>query len=74
MDNISLPYKIENVSAHGRVVRLGSVINEILSRHDYPEPVSALLGEAVVLTAIMSSILLFLQIPMAIYLVTIRLN
>ncbi|MEC7552936.1 MAG: Hsp33 family molecular chaperone [Pseudomonadota bacterium] len=59
MDNISLPYKIENVSAHGRVVRLGSVINEILSRHDYPEPVSALLGEAVVLTAMMASILKF---------------
>lgn len=59
MDNISLPYKIENVSAHGRVVRLGSVINEILSRHDYPEAVSALLGEAVVLTAMLASSMKF---------------
>ena len=59
MDNISLPYKIENVSAHGRVVRLGSVINEIITRHDYPEAVSALLGEAVVLTAMLASSMKF---------------
>jgi molecular chaperone Hsp33 len=59
MDDFSLPYKIENISAHGRVVRLGPVVNEILSRHDYPEPVSRLLGEAVVLTAMLGSMLKF---------------
>lgn len=59
MDNIALPYTIEAVSAHGRVVRLGSVVHDILSRHAYPEPVSALLGEAVALTAMLASSMKF---------------
>ena len=36
---------------HGRLTRLGSVADEIVTRHDYPEPVGMLLGESLALTA-----------------------
>jgi molecular chaperone Hsp33 len=36
----------------GRIVRLGSSINEVLIQHDYPPIVSRLVGEAVVLVAL----------------------
>ena len=35
----------------GRLVRLGDVADDILSRHAYPEPVANLLGEAIALAA-----------------------
>ena len=43
-DDIVLPYAVEALSTRGRVVRLGPAIDAILKRHDYPEPVSRLLG------------------------------
>lgn len=43
----------------GRVVRLGPVIDEILSRHDYPEAVANLLAEACTLAALVGSSLKF---------------
>jgi molecular chaperone Hsp33 len=43
----------------GRVVRLGSALDTILRRHNYPEPVARLLGEAVVLAALIGSSLKF---------------
>ena len=39
----------------GRLVKLGPTVDTILSRHDYPEPVSRLLGEAVALTALLGA-------------------
>ena len=45
-DNFVLPFQIESAKTSGRVVRLGSVIDDVLSKHDYPESVSILLGEA----------------------------
>lgn len=35
----------------GRLTRLGPVAHDIISRHDYPEPVGTLLGECLALTA-----------------------
>ena len=58
-DNIALPYRIEGLDAQGRVVRLGHELNTILSRHDYPEVVARLLGEALVLTTMLGSALKF---------------
>ena len=58
-DNIVLPYRIDTLTAHGRVVRLGSVIDEIIKSHHYPEPVSRLLGEAIVLAVLVGSSLKF---------------
>ncbi len=59
-DNVSLPYRIENIAAHGRIVKLGKVADDILSRHDYDEALANLLGEFVALTAIMGSALKFI--------------
>jgi molecular chaperone Hsp33 len=41
----------------GRLARLGSLADTILKRHDYPEPVSRALGEALVLAAILGTAL-----------------
>ncbi len=58
-DDQILPFQIESGDATGRVVRLGPVVDEILSLHDYPECVSKLLGEAVALTAMLGASLKF---------------
>ena len=43
----------------GRVVRLGPTVDDILNRHDYPEPVSKILAQALALTAMLGSQLKF---------------
>jgi molecular chaperone Hsp33 len=43
--------------ARGRVVRLGAVLDQILSSHDYPAPIARTLSEALVMTALFGSIL-----------------
>ncbi|MEM8785340.1 MAG: Hsp33 family molecular chaperone HslO [Pseudomonadota bacterium] len=40
------PFAIEGLDIRGRIVRLGPALDQILTAHDYPEPVSRLLGEA----------------------------
>lgn len=44
-------------NARARAVRLDQVINDVLSAHDYPPPVTHLLGEALVLAALMGGLL-----------------
>lgn len=58
-DDLVLPFQTERSPATGRVVRLGAVVDDILNRHNYPEPVSKVLGEAVALTAMLGSTLKF---------------
>jgi molecular chaperone Hsp33 len=58
-DDVVVPFTLEALDCRGRVVRLGPAIDTILRRHDYPEPVSRLLGEAIVLTALVGSSLKF---------------
>ena len=43
--------------ARGRLVRLGPALEEILSAHDYPAPIARVLGEALVLTALLGATL-----------------
>lgn len=43
--------------ARGRLVRLGRVLDEILSAHDYPAPIARILSEALVLTALLGATL-----------------
>lgn len=50
-------FTIPGRHAHGRVVRLGPVLDEILSAHDYAPAIRNLLGEALVLTALMGGLL-----------------
>lgn len=58
-DDMVLPFRTERSAARGRVVRLGTVVDSILSAHDYPDSVSKLLGEAVALTAMFGASLKF---------------
>jgi molecular chaperone Hsp33 len=44
-------------SARGRLVRLGPVLDEVLSAHDYPAPIARILSEALVLTALLGATL-----------------
>lgn len=50
-DNTILPFQLDNADVRGRVVRLDSVLQDILRQHNYPRPVEALVAEAVLLTA-----------------------
>lgn len=52
-----LGFTIPAQHARGRVVRLERVLDEILSAHDYPPPITNLLAEALVLTALAGSLL-----------------
>jgi molecular chaperone Hsp33 len=56
-DDLVLPFRTVRSDVVGRVIRLGSVVDTVLSRHAYPEPVSHALGEALTLTAMLGSAL-----------------
>jgi molecular chaperone Hsp33 len=43
--------------ARGRVVRLDGLLDDVLSAHDYPAPITHLLSEALVLAALMGGLL-----------------
>ncbi len=44
-------------NARGRIVRLGPALDEVLRAHDYPPPIRHLLAEALVLAALIGSLL-----------------
>ncbi len=54
-DDLILPFQADQAEVFGRLVKLGPTVDTILSRHDYPESVSRLLGEAVALTALLGA-------------------
>lgn len=56
-DNFVQPFQLETSSIRGRIVRLGSVLDEILDAHDYPLPVSHLVAETITLSIALSSML-----------------
>jgi molecular chaperone Hsp33 len=58
-DNLARPFQLEQSALRGRVVRLGALVDRVLTRHDYPEPVSRLLGELFVLAATLAGGLKF---------------
>jgi molecular chaperone Hsp33 len=43
--------------ARGRVVRLGPLLDQVLSAHDYPAPIARILSEALTLTALLGATL-----------------
>lgn len=57
VDDAVLPFEVSSLDLRGRVVRLGPVVDEILEKHAYPQPVARLLGEALVLTVMLGSAL-----------------
>ncbi len=52
-------FQIEGWPVRGRIARLSEVVDDILRRHAYPEPVANLLGEACVLASLVGSSLKF---------------
>ncbi len=58
-DDLIRPFQIEGVGVRGRLVRLGPALDQILHRHDYPDLVANLLGEAVALSCVLAGALKF---------------
>lgn len=58
-DNLIQPFQTADGGVRGRLVRMGDVVDDILKRHEYPEPVAAALGETLVLAAILGGALKF---------------
>ncbi|MCB8837797.1 Hsp33 family molecular chaperone [Aurantimonas sp. VKM B-3413] len=58
-DDAVVPFAAEALDARGRAVQLGPMLDQILGRHDYPEPVSRLLAEMIVLTVLLGTSLKF---------------
>ena len=52
-----LGFTIPSRDARGRVVRMGPVLETVLTAHDYPVPIKHLLAEALVLAALVGSLL-----------------
>jgi molecular chaperone Hsp33 len=59
IEDAVLPFDIKPLGVRGRMVRLGSVLDTILDKHDYPLAASAVLAEAVALVAMFGSMLKF---------------
>ena len=56
-DDCVLPFAVDALDVRGRVARLGSSLDDILRRHDYPPAVSRLLGEAIILNVLFATAL-----------------
>jgi len=56
-DDIILPFQIDPHGLRGRLIRLGPVVDRIVTRHNYPEPVAAMLGETMALAACLAGAL-----------------
>ncbi len=56
-DDLVQPFQIDPFALRGRLVRLGPSVDRILSQHDYPEPVAAILGEAITLAVLLAGAL-----------------
>lgn len=50
-DDTILPFQLDNSDVRGRVLRLDGVLDTILSQHNYPPAIEALVAEAAMLTA-----------------------
>jgi molecular chaperone Hsp33 len=55
--DVAVGFTIPGRHARGRVVRLGSLLDEVLAAHDYPAPIARLLSEAMTLTALLGAML-----------------
>jgi molecular chaperone Hsp33 len=58
-DDHVVPFQVEPLDVRGRAVQLGPMLDGILDRHGYPEPVSRLLAEAIVLAVLLGASLKF---------------
>jgi molecular chaperone Hsp33 len=56
-DNVVQPFRLEKSNVRGRMVRLGSVLAEMMAQHNYPPPVTALLSEVAALGLLLAGML-----------------
>jgi molecular chaperone Hsp33 len=56
-DDLIQPFMLERSGVRGRLVRAGPMVDAILRRHNYPQPVAQLLGEMVALAGLLSAML-----------------
>ena len=56
-DDAVQPFMLDSSGIRGDLVRLGPALDRILTGHDYPEPVAALLGDSLTLAATLSSMM-----------------
>ena len=57
LDDFVQPFQVESRSAQGRLVKIGPALDAVLSAHNYPSIVAGLLGEIVVVGAMLSGTL-----------------
>jgi molecular chaperone Hsp33 len=58
-DDHVVPFEVGALDIRGRAVQVGPLLDQILGRHAYPEPVARLLAEAIVLTVLIGTSLKF---------------
>jgi molecular chaperone Hsp33 len=63
-DDLVQPFQLDSATGGaprltGRLARLGAVVDDVLGRHDYPDPVAELLGQALALSATLAGALKF---------------
>ena len=54
-DDSAVPFTLDRLGCRGRSIRLAESLNQIISAHAYPAPVARVLGEAVLLAALVGS-------------------
>ena len=58
-DDHVVPFEVGPLDVRGRIVQLGPMLDQILARHAYPEPVARLLAQVAVLTVLLGTALKF---------------
>ncbi|MEO0327611.1 MAG: Hsp33 family molecular chaperone [Pseudomonadota bacterium] len=58
-DDVVVPFAVEPLDVRGRAIQLGPMLDKILKRHEYPNPICHLLGEQIALTILLGSSLKF---------------
>jgi len=58
-DDHVVPFDVDNLDVRGRAVQVGHMLDQILTRHSYPDAVSRLLAEVIALTVMLGSSLKF---------------
>jgi molecular chaperone Hsp33 len=53
----ALGFTLPHKHARGRIVRLGPLLGQVLSAHDYPAPIARILSEALILAALFGAML-----------------
>ena len=57
IDDVSVPFMLDAFGIHGRCVSLSESVDRILSGHKYPERAGQLLGELLILTTMIGSLM-----------------